>query len=353
MLFKMRSILFSLFVTSTSFVSAVSAQNEDQKAEALKLYEAGNAQYNLGRWERAIENFEKAYETYPAPAFLFNIGQAFRQDGNCEQAVFFYRRYLSLKPDASNKAEAEGFIEDQTEVCKRKEASKTRTPTGTVGPDGKSGTTAGSQTTPTSGQSGLPTETTPAAPLASESEPATQSGRDKPGLAVIRFGVGGSKISLSEQLKQPTQATVELGIGYPISRKRLGVDIGPVLTYTPFGVGDPEKPVALTGLLVNLGVSYSLLDSLDLRGSVGLGLNILGGVTGEETILIPNNPNGATGALSSFNIRLGVGVEYYLTDVFAVTLNVAFSGAAAPEGLRDDIEGIGQTTTTLGVGYGF
>ena len=42
------------------------------------------------------------------PAYLYNVAQAYRQGGKCKDAAFFYKRYLSLKPDAPNRADVEG-----------------------------------------------------------------------------------------------------------------------------------------------------------------------------------------------------------------------------------------------------
>src|SRR5262245_2409318 len=82
------------------------------KQKALELYNKGRIQFDLGRWEAAIKLFQESYEEYPAPALLFNIAQAYRHSGDCKNALFFYRRFLTVKPDADNKTEVEGFISD-------------------------------------------------------------------------------------------------------------------------------------------------------------------------------------------------------------------------------------------------
>ena len=110
------------------------AQPTGDKKKALELYEKGNTQYNLGRWKQAIDFFTQAYEVYNAPEFLFNIAQAHRQDGNCPEALFFYRRYLANKPNATNKSEVEGFIKELEGKCTEASGSGTTgTGTGTSG----------------------------------------------------------------------------------------------------------------------------------------------------------------------------------------------------------------------------
>ena len=136
----------ALLVAATSATAL--AQPTGDKKKALDLYDKGNTQYNLGRWKQAIELFTQAYEVYNAPEFLFNIAQAHRQDGNCSEALFFYRRYLANKPNATNKAEVDGFIKELDGKCT--EGTGT-TGTGTTG-TGTTGTgTTGTGTTGTTG----------------------------------------------------------------------------------------------------------------------------------------------------------------------------------------------------------
>src|SRR5262245_29254172 len=87
---------------------------DDAKKRALERWEKGNQKFNLGAFDEAIKEFTAAYEEYPAPEFLFNIGQCYRQLNDCDRAVFFYKRYLSGKPDANNRAEVEQRISELT-----------------------------------------------------------------------------------------------------------------------------------------------------------------------------------------------------------------------------------------------
>src|SRR6188508_1684296 len=96
-------LVFACAVLLTLATAPAQAQPTGDKKKALALYEKGNTQYNLGRWKEAITLFTQAYEEYNAPEFLFNIAQAHRQDENCSEALFFYRRYLANKPNATNK----------------------------------------------------------------------------------------------------------------------------------------------------------------------------------------------------------------------------------------------------------
>src|SRR4026209_2234297 len=105
-----RFIAFAIVCASLWLSPGADAQPAGDKQKAKELYIKGNTQYNLGRWKEAIDLFTQAYEAYDNPDLLFNIGQAYRQDGNCSRAIFFYKRYLALKPGAPNRPEVEKFI---------------------------------------------------------------------------------------------------------------------------------------------------------------------------------------------------------------------------------------------------
>ena len=63
-------------------------------------FEAGRAHHKVGRFELAIEEYQKAYELKPTPDLLFNIGQCHRNLKHVERAIFFFDRYLQEAPNA-------------------------------------------------------------------------------------------------------------------------------------------------------------------------------------------------------------------------------------------------------------
>ena len=64
---------------------------------------SGEKLFALGRFDEALEQYEKAFEAKPLPGFLFNIAQCHRNLGNIDQAIFSYRKYLREAPDADNR----------------------------------------------------------------------------------------------------------------------------------------------------------------------------------------------------------------------------------------------------------
>lgn len=77
---------------------------------ARALFEQAEVKFNLRDFDGAVADYEAAYKLDHRPAFLFNIGQCYRNLGDYETAVFFYRRFLTLDPRTPNRREAERLI---------------------------------------------------------------------------------------------------------------------------------------------------------------------------------------------------------------------------------------------------
>ncbi|MGZ6143107.1 MAG: tetratricopeptide repeat protein [Myxococcales bacterium] len=77
---------------------------------AREHFKAGQTHYALGEFQKAVEEFRETYRLRQEPALLFNIGQAYRQLHDWTQALFHYRQYLALRPDAPNRAEVEDLV---------------------------------------------------------------------------------------------------------------------------------------------------------------------------------------------------------------------------------------------------
>lgn len=67
-------------------------------ARAQARFAAGTVLYQAGDYRGAIVEFEAGYEIAPRPAFLVNIGQAWRKLGDRAAALEAFRRYLAVAP---------------------------------------------------------------------------------------------------------------------------------------------------------------------------------------------------------------------------------------------------------------
>lgn len=90
------------------------------------LFEQGTKHYDLGEYDAAITSFRQAYALLPDPSFLFNIGQAFRQQRHCRDATAAYKAYLRHAPD-DDRAKVEGFLEELEPCVKSEEEQLSRT----------------------------------------------------------------------------------------------------------------------------------------------------------------------------------------------------------------------------------
>jgi tetratricopeptide (TPR) repeat protein len=67
--------------------------------EARRLYEQALVHFKNSELDEAIAKLEAAYRIEPAVELLYNLGQAHRRKGDCNQALDFYRRFLDTHPD--------------------------------------------------------------------------------------------------------------------------------------------------------------------------------------------------------------------------------------------------------------
>jgi tetratricopeptide (TPR) repeat protein len=101
--------------------SELRAAEPPQKPAKIIIKE-GNTAYRLGKFDEALELYEKAYKRLPEPRLLFNLAQCHRQLGHLEKAVFLYRNFLEHFPLAPNKA----FVEQTIAQLEKQRADEKR-----------------------------------------------------------------------------------------------------------------------------------------------------------------------------------------------------------------------------------
>jgi tetratricopeptide (TPR) repeat protein len=80
-------------------------------APADDLRESGLRSYAVGRWDDAIDAFQRAYEIDPAPDLLYALAQAQRMKGDFRSAAASYRAYLRTNPPERSAAPARQNLE--------------------------------------------------------------------------------------------------------------------------------------------------------------------------------------------------------------------------------------------------
>lgn len=116
----MRHALLVVAVVLFGMARASAAEAQDAAAasdtagrsddEARALFAAAEIAYSDGRFESALESFQRAYDLSGRPELLYNIGlsaERLRQD---ERALAAYQGYLRERPDTPNRASVEARI---------------------------------------------------------------------------------------------------------------------------------------------------------------------------------------------------------------------------------------------------
>jgi tetratricopeptide (TPR) repeat protein len=98
--------------------------NDPAERAARRHFERGEKLFALGRFDEALEEYQTAFDAKPLPGFLYNIGQCYRNLGDYDQAIFSFKKYLKLEPEAENRESVERLIEDLEEQQARGEGEK-------------------------------------------------------------------------------------------------------------------------------------------------------------------------------------------------------------------------------------
>jgi tetratricopeptide (TPR) repeat protein len=83
---------------------------ERRELEARQYFELGRLAFIDGRFEEALQAFERSYELSQRALLLFNIGSAHDRLRHEREALQAFERYLEAEPDAENRGEVEGRI---------------------------------------------------------------------------------------------------------------------------------------------------------------------------------------------------------------------------------------------------
>ncbi|HSD88635.1 MAG TPA: tetratricopeptide repeat protein [Kofleriaceae bacterium] len=82
------------------------------QSKADVLFEKGQANFQGGQFQAAIELFKQAYDLVRDPVYLFNIAQSYRKVGDCLAAFDYYNRYLGESPKAENRDKVNQWLRE-------------------------------------------------------------------------------------------------------------------------------------------------------------------------------------------------------------------------------------------------
>jgi tetratricopeptide (TPR) repeat protein len=354
----------SLLAGATALAALIAAASpaHADRTKAKEFYDQAEKQYNLGKFDSAVDLYTKAYEEWPEPGFLFNIAQAYRQAGNCKQALFFYKRFLSLKAADQAKPiaptlrqEVEARIAELEECTKRELANKP--PDGQMSPDGGQQSPATTPPPPTTAATAADGEDDGDEPTLSATSPYYA----QPKIVSLRAAGGGAKLFIPGVEESggagltPLQGAFALTAGYPIGvAPQLTVEVGATFNFMviPQEVMGKTEQATQLAFLPNAALTFGLTDKIGLRADLGAGILRFAGLKQDTPFTKGVEATEFKSSVTMFNLRLGLSAEYAFTpNVVGVVTPLAYSFSPAGTGLNPDIKSLQRIDFMVGIGY--
>lgn len=94
----MRTAILAAAMFAAASAPARARADEAIPEKARRLAARGRELHEQRDYERALAAFKEAYVLAPTPGLLFNLAQAYRLHGNCDDAAVLYRRYIASRP---------------------------------------------------------------------------------------------------------------------------------------------------------------------------------------------------------------------------------------------------------------
>ena len=124
----------------------------DERTEARSHFKKGMAEIADGKYDIGIEELKKAYDILPHPNVLYNIARAYVDEGDLENAVAYYKKYLEGNPkDRDEVAQIVGALEARIRKQQAELVETQQTPTAPGGPGTGPGPSTGPGTQPGTG----------------------------------------------------------------------------------------------------------------------------------------------------------------------------------------------------------
>ncbi len=155
----------------------------DERTEARTHFKKGMEAIGNGKYDEGIEELKRAYDILPHPNVLFNIARAYVDEGDLEDAVAYYKKYLEGSP--KDKDEVQKIVDSLEARIRRQQArvlesQQQQQPTpggpGTPGTGPTTGPGVGPGAGPGAGTPNGPGTSTPGGPVVPGTNPAVPGG---------------------------------------------------------------------------------------------------------------------------------------------------------------------------------
>lgn len=101
------ALLILLCTPAAALAQTASSANTEL---ARQHYKKASQLYDIGRFDEALAEYEKAYSLREDPSLLFNMAQTCRRKGDLKRAQVLYKNYLIKDPESPLRAEVESRI---------------------------------------------------------------------------------------------------------------------------------------------------------------------------------------------------------------------------------------------------
>lgn len=223
--------------------------NAEPNPAAVRLTRKATVAYNAGEFGQAFLDYQAAYDLEPIPELLFDMGQCQRMLRHPERASFLYKRYLTAKPQARNRAKVEELLAQLEQ--KVAEATAAAPPPGDV---------------PQAAPPEKPGEVVPAAPT---DRPAEVAAEPAPASVAVVRPVASAGIPLPVAILGGAGAVALLGAG--------GLGLAVLL--------QPDTATQLPDGQLEHSLKYTQLVAINTEGSVAAGLAIGGAIAVTAALL--------------------------------------------------------------------
>jgi tetratricopeptide (TPR) repeat protein len=105
-----RTLLAAATATWLAIAGSAHAQDPSADLAAHRAFQDGQAAYDSGRFDLALQQFERSYALSHRPEVLYSIGRAAEADGRNEHALRAYEAYVHTRPDARTRAHTQERI---------------------------------------------------------------------------------------------------------------------------------------------------------------------------------------------------------------------------------------------------
>ena len=112
-------VVLSVVLGTGLFGSTSFGQEGEPPREAVEAARRGRALFDSGRAREAIVELQAAYDLFPVPTLLHNIGRCYEEIGNACEASSYYRRFLREgTPQGDLRAGVVRSIGEQEDLCR-------------------------------------------------------------------------------------------------------------------------------------------------------------------------------------------------------------------------------------------